>query len=79
MPKDFPDMREEYRLMTEARSPAADASFARFDSINIEADRITNSLNTLTEQVLEWTRSPEFLTLYAAQRNSTARPPARHA
>ncbi|HEY8716168.1 MAG TPA: FUSC family protein, partial [Candidatus Acidoferrum sp.] len=79
MPRDFPDLRGEYRLMIAARSPAADASFTRFDSINIEADRITNSLNTLAEQVVEWTRSPEFLALYAAQRSSSPTPSARHA
>jgi uncharacterized membrane protein YccC len=78
VPRDFPNMREEYRLMNEARSPAADASFSRFDSINIEADRITNSLNTLAEQVLEWSRSPEFLALYAAQQNSITRQPVAH-
>ena len=26
---------------------------------NVEADRITNSLNTLREQILEWTRAPQ--------------------
>lgn len=71
VPKDFPDLREEYRRMREARSPAADSRFTAFDSINIEADRITNSVNTLAEQVLEWTRSPEFLAVHAADRAVT--------
>jgi hypothetical protein len=36
----------------------------RFDSINIEADRITNSVNTLAEQIMQWTRTPEFAALH---------------
>ncbi len=58
--KDFPDLREEHRLMVQARTPGANIPAARFDSLNIETDRIVNSVNTLVEQILEWSRSPEF-------------------
>jgi hypothetical protein len=36
----------------------------RFDSRNIEADRITNSVNALAEQIMQWTRTPEFAALH---------------
>jgi uncharacterized membrane protein YccC len=62
--KHFPNLREEYRLMVQARSPQPGAPADRFDSINIETDRITNSVNTLAEQVNAWTYSPEFKALY---------------
>jgi uncharacterized membrane protein YccC len=67
-PKNFPDLREQYRLMVQARSSASKASAARFDSINIEADRITNSVNTMAEQIMEWTRSPEFAAIQTASK-----------
>jgi uncharacterized membrane protein YccC len=62
MPRDFPDLREAHRLMVQARM-GANESEARYDSISVEADRITNSLNTLVEQVMQWMRSPEFAEL----------------
>lgn len=61
-PRDFPDLREEHRLMVQSRA-GANESEARYDSISVEADRITNSLNTLVEQVMQWMRSPEFAEL----------------
>jgi hypothetical protein len=30
----------------------------------VEADRMTNSVNTLTEQIMQWVRSPEFARLH---------------
>jgi hypothetical protein len=48
--------------MVQARM-GANESEARYDSISVEADRITNSLNTLVEQVMQWMRSPEFAEL----------------
>jgi hypothetical protein len=35
-----------------------------FDAINVEADRVTNSVNTLVEQIMQWVRSPEFARLH---------------
>src|ERR1700730_44431 len=62
--KDFPNLREEHRLMVQARTTEAKSALARFDSINIEADRITNSVNTLAGQIMQWTRTPEFAALH---------------
>jgi uncharacterized membrane protein YccC len=62
--KDFPNLREEHRLMVQSRTGDASSALARFDSINIEADRITNSVNTLAEQIMQWTRTPEFAALH---------------
>jgi uncharacterized membrane protein YccC len=62
--KDFPDLREEYRQMVQSRTTEGNSALARFDSINIEADRITNSVNTLAEQIMQWTRTPEFAALH---------------
>jgi uncharacterized membrane protein YccC len=46
--KEFPDLREDHRELLQAGDPHAE----RYALVNIEADRITNSLNTLREQVL---------------------------
>ena len=62
--KEFPNLREEHRLMVQSRTSDASSAMARFDSINIEADRITNSVNTLAEQIMQWTRTPEFAALH---------------
>lgn len=62
--RDFPNLREEHRLMVQSRTNDASSAMARFDSINIEADRITNSVNTLAEQIMQWTRTPEFAALH---------------
>jgi uncharacterized membrane protein YccC len=62
--KDFPNLREEHRLMVQFRTGDANSELARFDSINIETDRITNSVNTLAEQIMQWTRTREFAALH---------------
>ncbi len=62
--KDFPNLREEHRLMVQSRTNEATSALARFDSINVEADRITNSVNTLAEQLRQWTRTPAFAGLH---------------
>ena len=62
--KDFPNLREEHRLMVQARTSEENSALAPFDSINIEIDRITNSVNTLAEQITQWTRTPEFAALH---------------
>ncbi|MBS1872250.1 MAG: FUSC family protein [Acidobacteria bacterium] len=52
---DLPDLREaHHELVSTAHSPAD-----RYTLVNVETDRITNSLNTLAEEVLRWrTASP---------------------
>jgi hypothetical protein len=55
-PRDFPDLREEHRLLVKERASTA----GPFDAINVEADRMTNSVNTMVEQITQWVRSPEF-------------------
>jgi hypothetical protein len=62
--RDFPNLREEHRHMVQSRTTEASSALARFDSISIEADRITNSVNTLAEQITQWTRTPEFAALH---------------
>jgi hypothetical protein len=62
--KDFPNLREEHRLMVQARTSEPNSALARFDSINVETDRITNSVNTLADQIMQWTRTPEFAALH---------------
>ena len=68
--KDFPDLREEYRAMVQARAGSRGGDGSPFDSINIEADRITNSVNTLAEQIMHWTRSPAFAALHKLRLNA---------
>ena len=70
--KDFPNLREEHRLTVQSRTTDASSALARFDSINIEADRITNSVNTLTEQIIQWTRTPEFAELHRLRLEAAA-------
>jgi hypothetical protein len=48
--KEFPDLREDHNQMVAAGDPQN----ARSALVNVEADRMTNSLNTLREQAMEW-------------------------
>jgi uncharacterized membrane protein YccC len=73
MSKDLPNLREEHRLMVQARNPGAESGVARYDSIDVEADRMTNSLNTLAEQIMQWTRSAEFAELHKLSLNPQTR------
>ena len=50
--KDLPDLREDHQRLLQA-DPTKSEQYA---PVNVEGDRITNSLNTLTEQVTEWVR-----------------------
>ena len=59
-----PNLREEHRLMVHSRTSDASSALARFDSINVEADRITNSMNTLAEQIMQWTHTQEIAALH---------------
>jgi uncharacterized membrane protein YccC len=49
-PEDLPKVREAHNALLHAGDPLAE----RYALVNVESDRITNSLNTLTGQVLEW-------------------------
>lgn len=70
--REFPDLREEHRLMAQART-GANESEARYDSISVEADRIANTVNTMAEQITQWMRSPEFAELRSMYTNSQPR------
>ena len=50
--RDFPDLREDYLRLASSGDP----QLARYALTNVEADRMTNSLNTLREQVFAWKR-----------------------
>lgn len=47
---DLPDLREDHRRLVEAGDPLTE----RYALVNVETDRITNSLNTLSEDLLSW-------------------------
>ncbi len=47
-----PDLREDYRRLTQSPLSAGE----QYALVNVEADRMTNSLNTLREQVERWRR-----------------------
>lgn len=47
-----PDLREDHRRLTDSPVSAGE----QYALVNIEADRMTNSLNTLREQVAKWRR-----------------------
>jgi uncharacterized membrane protein YccC len=50
--KRFPNLREDHtRLLT-----AGDPEKERYALVNVEADRMTNSLNTLREEIVAWSR-----------------------
>ena len=47
---DLPDLREDHRALEQSGDPVTE----RYALVNIETDRITNALNTLSEEVLQW-------------------------
>ena len=49
-PTDLPDLREDHHALIQS----GDANVERYALVNIETDRVTNSLNTLREQILAW-------------------------
>jgi uncharacterized membrane protein YccC len=53
--KELPDLREDYNQLLQSGDPKTEL----YALSNVEADRITNSLNTLREQILDWTRTPQ--------------------
>jgi hypothetical protein len=46
----LPDVREDYQRLVQA----SDSGSGRFALVGMETDRLTNRLNTLSEQVLGW-------------------------
>jgi hypothetical protein len=50
---EFPDLREDHRVLLQS----GDQKIERYALVNVEADRIVNSLNTLREQVMERVRA----------------------
>ncbi len=51
--KKFPDLRDDHTRLVAAGDPEKE----RYALVNVEADRMTNSLNTLREEIFVWTRS----------------------
>ena len=51
--KDRPDLREDHQRLLQA----GDAQMEQYALVNVEVDRITNSLNMLREQVTKWVRA----------------------
>ena len=49
---DLPDLREDHHALIGSGDPGVE----RYALINVETDRITNSLNTLTGEILSWER-----------------------
>src|SRR5204862_416196 len=47
---DLPDLREDHHALVQS----GDSLTERYALVNVETDRITNSLNTLSEDVLRW-------------------------
>jgi len=52
--REFPDLREAYLRFIQTTDPQLE----RYAFVNVEADRMTNSLNTLREQIFAWQRNP---------------------
>lgn len=48
---ELPDLREDHRKLLLARTEPLEP----YELVNVEADRIANSLNTLREQIMRWT------------------------
>ena len=49
-PGDLPDLREDHHALLRS----GDSRAERYALVNIETDRVTNSLNTLREQIVSW-------------------------
>jgi hypothetical protein len=55
MPETLPDLREAHRALVLANGPDSRHSQSQqYAFMNIETDRITNSLNTLSEELARW-------------------------
>jgi hypothetical protein len=51
--KEFPDLREDHHALVQS----GNQKIERYALVNVEADRIVNSLNTLREQAMEIVRA----------------------
>jgi len=49
-PGDLPDLREDHRSLVHAGVPDVE----RYELVNVESDRVTNSLNTLSGEIIQW-------------------------
>ncbi|MCU1237550.1 MAG: protein of unknown function YccS/YhfK [Candidatus Solibacter sp.] len=49
-PGDLPDLREDHRALVHSGDPHVE----RYQLVNVETDRVTNSLNTLAVEILHW-------------------------
>jgi len=47
---DLPDLREAHRALLQSGDPRV----LRYELVNVETDRVTNSLNTLAVEILHW-------------------------
>jgi uncharacterized membrane protein YccC len=54
-PGDLPDLREAHRALI----AAGDANVDRYALVNVETDRVTNSLNTLSVEIVQWRAAGE--------------------
>ena len=52
-PGDLPNLREDHHALAHSGDPATE----RYALVNVETDRLTNSLNTLREELLKWLES----------------------
>lgn len=50
---DLPDLREDHRALLQSGASHAE----RYDLVNVESDRVTNSLNTLSVELVQWVGS----------------------
>jgi uncharacterized membrane protein YccC len=49
-PGDLPDLREDHRALLRSGAPDVE----RYELVNVETDRVTNSLNTLAGELIQW-------------------------
>ncbi len=54
-PGDLPDLREDHRALRHSGDPLAE----RYQLVNVETDRVTNSLNTLSLEIVHWVSTNE--------------------
>ena len=64
---DLPDLREDHHALVES----GDSLGERYALVNVETDRITNSLNTLSEEVLRWIDLQSMFVKHSAITNVT--------
>jgi uncharacterized membrane protein YccC len=65
--KEFPDLRADHNRLVES----GDSRVERYALVNVESDRLTNSLNTAREQVLGWVRGAGERSLPASKTLAT--------